>query len=134
MMSFGSPSVHQTYIHPDDVARCLVLAVDDPLAVGRRIDLGTDHPVSSQELAGIFAKFLGYDVKISSGSARMIKVIGTVAGLFTPSMRDLMAMGRYFETGKYAADTTVQAELFGPVPAVEDAARRVLLESGLALH
>ena len=133
-MSFGSPSVRQTWIHPDDVARCLALAVDDPHGVGRRIDLGADPPVSSQELAGIFAKFLGYDVKISSGAARMIKVIGTVAGLFSPSMRDLMAMGRYFETGKYVADTSVQAELFGPVPAVEDAARRLLLESGLLPH
>src|SRR6266567_874479 len=37
MMTFGSPTVRWTYVHPDDVARYLALAVDDPRAVGRRI-------------------------------------------------------------------------------------------------
>jgi hypothetical protein len=33
-------------------------------------------------------------------------------------------MLKYFMTGKYIADTTVQAELFGPVPTIEDSLRR----------
>jgi len=134
MMGFGSTSVRWTYIHPDDVARCLALAVDEPRAVGRSIDLGSDRPVSPQELAGIFTKLLGYEVRISSGSARMFKFIFKIGGLFNPFMRDGSAMFRYFETGKYVADTTVQAELFGPVPTVEDAACRLLVESGLSMN
>src|SRR6266581_3379121 len=59
MMTFGSPTVRWTYIHPDDVARCLALAVDEPRAVGRRIDLGTARPVSTVELAGVLADLLG---------------------------------------------------------------------------
>ena len=132
MMAFGSTRVRWTYIHPDDVARCLALAVDEPRAVGRRIDLGTDRPVSTVELAGVLADLLGREVKPSQGSARIIKVVGTLGGLFVPRMRDMMAMGRYFETGKYVADTRVQAELFGPVPTIEDAARRMLAELNLA--
>lgn len=62
----------------------------------------------------------------------MFKLIAKIAGLFNPSMRDLMAMVRYWETGKFVADTEVQAELFSPVPKVENAARRLLAESGLA--
>jgi hypothetical protein len=61
----------------------------------------------------------------------MFTLVGTVGSLFLSSMRDLMAMGRYFATGRYVANTAVQAELFGPVPTVEDAARRMLGELGL---
>src|SRR5712691_1205436 len=128
MMAFASTTVRWTYIHPDHVARCLALAVDDPRAVGRRIDLGTDRPVSTVQLAGIFGDLLGREVRPSRGSARILKVVGTLGGLFVPAMRDMMAMGRYFETGKYVADTRVQAELFGPVPTIEDTARRMVAE------
>lgn len=132
MMAFGSPKVRWTYIHPDDVARCLALAVDEPRAIGARIDLGTDRPVSAVELAGIFAGFLGHEVKPSMGQLRMFKIMGTIGGLFAPGMRDMMAMGRYFETGRYVADTRVQAELFPPVATIEDTARRMLAELDLA--
>ena len=132
MMAFGSPTVRWTYIHPDDVARCLALAVDEPRAVGRRIDLGTDRPVSAVELAGILSRLLGREVMPSMGQLRVFKILGTIGGLFVPAMRDLMAMGRYFETGKYVADTRVQAELFAPVPTIEDTARRMLAELNLA--
>jgi uncharacterized protein YbjT (DUF2867 family) len=128
MMTFGSPTVRWTYIHPDDVAQYLAMAVDDPRAVGRRIDLGTDRPVSAFQLADIFSGLLGREVKPSVGSLLVLKTVGTIGGLFLPFMRDIMAMGRYFETGKYVADTKVQAELFGPVPTIEDAARRALAD------
>src|SRR5205814_1320867 len=100
MMAFGSPSVRWTYIHPSDVARCLAMAVDDPRAVGRRIDLGTDHPVSAVELAEIFTRLLGREVKPSVGSLLVIKTVGTTGRLLLPFMRDMMAMGRYFESGQ----------------------------------
>ena len=128
IMSFGTPTVRWTYIHPDDVARCLALAVDEPRAAGRRIDLGTDRPVSANELAGILSDLLGREVRTSSGAVRMFRLAGAIGGLFLPWLRDMTAMGRYFETGKYVADTRVQAELFGPVATIEDTARRMLVE------
>jgi len=131
MMAFGSTIVRWTYIHPDDVARCLALAVDDPRAVGRRIDLGTDRPVSTVELAHILTELLGREVKPSVGSLVLLKIVGTIGALFVPFLRDMMAMGRYFATGKYVADTRVQADLFGPVPTIEDTALRMLTDLGL---
>ena len=120
------------FFHPDDVARCLVLAVDDPRAAGPRIDLGADRPVSAVELAAILAGLLGRDVRVSLGPARVFKVVGSIGGLFVPALRDMMSTGRYFETGKYVADTRVQAELFGPVPTIEDTAHRMLADLDLA--
>lgn len=131
MMAFGPADVRWTYIHPDDVARCLALAVDEGRALGRRIDLGSDRAVSALELADILANLLGREVKVSSGFSRMLTFVGIVGGVFLSSMRDLMAMGKYFATGRYVANTNVQAELFGPVPTIEDGARRMLGELGL---
>jgi hypothetical protein len=48
-----------------------------------------------------------------------------------PRMRDFAAMFAFFATGKYVADTRMQAELFGPVPRVEDATRKLVNEAGL---
>src|SRR5437016_12872666 len=76
MMTFGPPKVRWTYIHPDDVARYLAMAVDDPRAVGRRIDLGTDRPVSAVELADILARLPGRQVSPSVGSFIVIQTIG----------------------------------------------------------
>jgi hypothetical protein len=46
-------------------------------------------------------------------------------------MRDFAAMFAFFATGQYVANTAVQTELFGPVPRVEDAARKLVNEAGL---
>jgi len=53
--------------------------------------------------------------------------------LFSPGLRGMIEMTRFFQTGKYVADTRVQEELFGPVPKVEDAARQMLTDLGLLL-
>jgi len=51
--------------------------------------------------------------------------------LFNRRMRDMVSMTEFFQTGRYVADTRRQAELFGPVPKVEDAARQMLADLGL---
>jgi uncharacterized protein YbjT (DUF2867 family) len=125
--ALGSATARWTVIHPDDVARCLALAVDEPRALGRRIDLGADKPVSTKDIADMCAKLLGREIKVRVLPAGIVSVVG----LFIPRMRDFGAMIRYFMRGTYIADTTVQAELFGPVPIFEESLRRALKEAGL---
>ena len=55
-----------------------------------------------------------------------------VMGLFNPRMRDFASMLRYFLKGTYIADTSAQAELFGPVSSIEDSLRRALKDAGLS--
>jgi uncharacterized protein YbjT (DUF2867 family) len=129
VMRLGSGTVPWTYIHPDDVARCLALAVDEPRVVGRRIDLGFDRPVSLAELAGLFSQEMGRPVKLASGAP--LRTAFRLMALWKPFARDALAMFDYFETGRYVADTRRQAELFGPVPKVEDGVRRLVAETGL---
>jgi hypothetical protein len=61
-------------------------------------------------------------------------VLGTAAaviGRFSDQVKDMGAMLRYFQTGRYVADTQRQAEVFGTVPTAEDAVERLLRDAGL---
>ena len=131
--SIGSATARWTYIHIDDVARCLALAVDEPRAVGRRIDLGADRPVSTQEIAALFSRLLGRDTKVRTIPWPLVSGAAGLIGLVNPMIRDVRAMLEYFFTGKYVADTAVQAELFGEVPTIEDSLRRYLKAAGFTL-
>lgn len=112
--------VRITYIAPAEVARAIALAVDEPRALGQTIDLGSDRPLSGPEYAALIGTMLGRPMTLAPMS-------GGRGG----QNADMMAMFRFFQTGKYIADTHRQAELFGPVPKVEDAVRGML--SGLGL-
>lgn len=112
--------VRITYIAPKEVARAIALAVDEPKALGLKIDLGSDRALSGPEYAELLGKLLGRSLRV----APMQGGRGAVSD-------DMMAMFRFFMTGKYVADTRRQAELFGPVPKIEDAARQMLAKLGL---
>jgi uncharacterized protein YbjT (DUF2867 family) len=115
-MAMTPAGVRITYIAPSEVARDLALALDEPRALGKRIDLGSDRPLSGPELAELLGRLLKRKLE-------------------TPPIRgldaDMSAMVEFFQIGRYVADTRVQAELFGPVPKIEEEARRMLSEFGL---
>ncbi len=109
-----------TYIAPKEVARAVGLAVDEPKALGATIDLGSDRPLSGPEYAELIGQLLGRPMR----AAPMQQGRGGRSD-------DMAAMFRFFQTGKYVADTRRQAELFGPVPKIEEAAREMLQDLGL---
>ena len=109
-----------TYIAPSEVARAIAMAVDEPRALGQKVDLGSDRPLSGPEYAALIGQLLGRPVHLAQ-----------MQGARGRSDDDMMAMFRFFQTGKYVADTRRQAELFGPVPRIEDAARQMLTGLGL---
>ena len=112
--------VRITYIAPREVARSLAMAVDEPRALGQKVDLGSDRPLSGPEYAELIGRLLGRPMRMAPFQG------GPGAG-----NDDMRAMFRFFQTGKYVADTRRQAELFGPVPKVEEAAREMLAGLGL---
>lgn len=116
VMGMTPADVRITYIAPAAVARDLALAVDEPRAMGRRIDLGSDRALSGPELSELLGGLLGRKLELTSMPARDA---------------DLSAMVEFFQTGKYVANTRVQSELFGPVPKIEEEARQMLAEFGL---
>lgn len=127
VMGMTQGGVRMTYIAPDEVARALAMAVDEPRALGQRIDLGSDRPLSGEELTELASRLLHRPMRLRTMSGGGMRL----AALFSPGIRGMLEMTRFFQTGKYVADTRLQGELFGPVPKVEDAARRMLQDLGL---
>lgn len=127
VMGMTRGAVRITYISPDAVASALAVAVDLPNVVGRRIDLGSDRPLSGQELAELIGRLLGRPMTMRPFDSWGMRF----AARFNRGLRGILEMVRFFQTGKYVADTRVQGELFGPIPKVEDAARQMLASLGL---
>ena len=127
LMAYVKPDVRFTHVLTEDLARYLATAVDAPEAVGKRIDIGSDRPVSLAEIAEILSALLGRQVRVGNPPWWFFSAMLGVMGLFSESMRDLRAMARYTQTGQYVADTTLQARLFGDVPRIEDGFRRWLV-------
>jgi len=63
VMTMTKGEVRITYISPDEVARALALAVDEPRALGQRVDLGSDRPLSGPEMAELYGRLLNRPMK-----------------------------------------------------------------------
>jgi nucleoside-diphosphate-sugar epimerase len=88
---------------------------------GERIDIGWDRPVSMQELARIAGRLLGRQIRVRTIPAGVVNGASTVIGRFNPMVRDMGAMMRWFQTGRYVADPARQRQVFGEVPSAEEA-------------
>jgi uncharacterized protein YbjT (DUF2867 family) len=116
LMWLGSTTVPLTFVVTPDLARCLAEAVDADVESGERIDIGWDRPVSMSDIAGIASRLLGTTI--------------AAATIPTPFQGDMGAMVDWFGTGRYVADTSRQAQVFGPVPTAEDAVSRFVRSLG----
>jgi uncharacterized protein YbjT (DUF2867 family) len=126
LMWFGSPTIPLTFVLTQDLAGYLADAVDAPGVDGQRIDIGWDWPVSIQEIAQISGRLLGQQIRVKTIPAGLIIAAGTVVGRFSPMVKDMVAMMRWFQTGRFVADPSRQREVFGQVPTAEDAIARLV--------
>jgi uncharacterized protein YbjT (DUF2867 family) len=127
---FGSSRTPLTFVAASDVANYLAEAVDASGVDGDRIDIGWDRPVSMQDVAQIAGDQLGEHMRVRTIPGGLIRGVATVLGPVNPTVKDLAAMLRWFDTGGYVADTSRQGEVFGPVPSAEDAIARFLRTLG----
>jgi uncharacterized protein YbjT (DUF2867 family) len=123
---FGSPTIPLSFVLTQDLAGYLADAVDTPGVDGQRIDIGWDRPVSIEEIAQISGRLLGQQIRVRSVPAGLINAAGAVVGRFNPMAKDLVAMMRWFQTGRYVADPSRQRQVFGEVPTAEDSIARLI--------
>ncbi|MEA3201076.1 MAG: hypothetical protein QOE90_2504 [Thermoplasmata archaeon] len=128
ILAFGPPDVAWTYVHPDEVADLLAQAVDARGVEGRKIDVGSDRPVTLRELARLVSAEAGREIRLAEPDAAMQRWGGDDAA-GEARRRDMTAMARYFGSGKYVADTRLQREVFGHVPTIEETVRRAVAEA-----
>jgi uncharacterized protein YbjT (DUF2867 family) len=128
----SNPNVPATFVHTDDVARCLVDAVElRTKERSLRVDLGCDRPVSIVELAEIMSSILKRPIRPQVPPWPLVSAGLAAAGLFDPWKRDLRTMMNYFQKGGYVADVTQQRRHFGEPPRIESAVQRYLSQIGL---
>lgn len=131
MLWIGKATVPLTFVHTSDLAAYLAAAVDAEAEAGERIDIGWDRPVSMREVADVMGSRAGKKIKVWAIPSTVARAAGAVAGRFMPLIKDMAAMFRWFETGRYVADPRRQEQLFGPVPTAEEALARFTAELGV---
>lgn len=130
----GKTTVPLTFVHTSDLAAYLAAAVDAEADNGERIDIGWDRPVTMREMADLMGNRAGTKIKVWAVPSAVARAAGAVTGRFMPLVKDLAAMFRWFETGRYVADPRRQEQLFGPAPTAEDALVRYTDELRTAQH
>ena len=118
VMAVTPAGIRVTFIAPDEVARAAAMAVDETRALGKRVDLGSDRALSGPEMIELLSRLMKKPLQPAPPPSGGMNA-------------DMMAMFRYFQTGKYVADTRLQGELFAPVPSIEASARKMLADFGL---
>jgi uncharacterized protein YbjT (DUF2867 family) len=134
MLWIGKATVPLTFVHTSDLAVYLATAVDAEAEAGERIDIGWDRPVSMREVADAMGRQAGKKIKVVAVPSAVARAAGAVAGRFMLLIKDLAAVFRWFETGRYVADPRRQEELFGPLPTAEEALARCTDELRTAQH
>lgn len=124
----AEPEVPLTFVHTADLAAYLAAAVDADATATERVDIGLDRPVSMREVARLLGSRAGRPVTVRAVPPAVIRAAAALVGPFKPIVKDMAAMFRWFDTGRYVADTTRQTQLFGPAPTVEDAIARLATE------
>jgi uncharacterized protein YbjT (DUF2867 family) len=130
LMWIGSPTIPLTFVLTGDLAGYLADAVDVPGVDGQRIDIGWDRPVSMRDVAQISGRLLGREIRVRTVPAGVVSGASAVIGRFNPMVRDMGAMMRWFQTGRYVADPALQRAAFGEVPTAEDAIARFIRRLG----
>ncbi|TDC76724.1 SDR family oxidoreductase [Streptomyces hainanensis] len=124
----GRTTVPLTFVLSSDLAAYLAAAVDADVEPGERVDIGWDRPVSVREVAELMSDRSGRTIRVRAVPSPVTRAAGVVAGAFMPTIKDMAAMFRWFDGGRYVADTRRQSELFGPPPTAEDAVARLTAE------
>jgi hypothetical protein len=87
-----------------------------------------------REVADVMGRRAGKKIKLWAVPTVVARAAGAVVGRFVPLLKDMAAMFRWFETGRYVADPSRQEQLFGPVPTAEEALARFTDELRTAQH
>ncbi|WNR45400.1 SDR family oxidoreductase [Paenibacillus roseipurpureus] len=128
------PNAKASTILSDDVARFLVMALDEADAKGKIVDLGTSCPVSIGEIAAELSRQLGREIRASAPPPWIGKFVFAVIGFFNPFVKGLLPSVKFVESGKYVADIAEQERLFGRVPTLEESLQRWIANQGLLLN
>lgn len=126
-----NPNARASTILAEDVAKCLVKAVEDDQLLGRKIEIGCDRPVSLTEIVTIINQVSDTNVKLQTAPQMLSKLMMKTIGMFNPVVKALIPTMAYVESGQYVVNENVMAASFGFQPTVEESIRRYLQQHKL---
>jgi hypothetical protein len=78
-----------------------------------------------REIAQISGQLLGQQIRVRTIPTGLINTAAAVVSRFSPMVKDMAAMTRWFQTGRYVADT-----VFDQVPTSEEAISQLVRSYG----
>lgn len=88
----GTPDVRLSFIAVRDVAALLVAATTHPAARDRMLEVGGPEALSWRDVAAIYSRILGREVKVTASSPRLFAALRTVLTPLSPAAGNLMAL------------------------------------------
>lgn len=128
----GSKTKKWTNVLAQDVAKFLVLAAIDEKVPLEKINIGTEAPMSMEDIAAYIREYTGKPLKVGALPWPIIGTVLKIMGVLRkPVFGDAKKMFDFFFTGKYVADTRRQKEIFGYVPLNKDSVFKYCEQLGL---
>jgi len=87
---FGEGNSPRNFVSVEDVARFVMIALEDPRAQGDIIEVGGPDNPTTNEVAQMYAEHIDGEVKIGNMPRGMIKVMSTLMKPFQPGMSQIM--------------------------------------------
>lgn len=114
-----------THVLADEAARCLATAAIEPKCLGKRIDIGSEPPISQKELHRLLEKVLGRRLHRFIIPFPIGMFFLAIGSRFSADANNMYTLLRFHHSGKLVADTRFQRELFGTPLTPEQSLRRL---------
>jgi uncharacterized protein YbjT (DUF2867 family) len=128
------PGVPMSMIYSVDLARYAAqAALDVPAsALNRNVDVCCEAPATGHSVAASFSRVLGRPIVAKPVFPPIVLALTPLLALFSPSLRDGIAVLAWIRKGGYVSrDTQTQKQFFGEPPTIEDVVTHYCRDRGL---
>ncbi len=130
---FGRGNNPVNFVAVEDVARFVCIALEDPRACNRVIEVGGPENLTLNQVAEIFERASGRQAKKRHIPLPVMRVMSVLMQLINPTLSRLIHNGIYMDTANLRWDVTETAHAFGiQLTPFEEIVRRATTSAGSA--
>ena len=128
---FGRGNNPVNFVAVEDVVRFVSIALDDPRAHNRVIEVGGPENLTLNQVAEIFERVSGHQAKKRHVPLPMMRVMSVLTQPLNPALSRLIRLGIFMDTANLRYDMTETARAFGiQLTTMEEVARRTVTSAG----
>jgi len=101
---FGKGNNPRNFVAADDVARFVLIALEDPQAMGQIIQIGGPKNWTAMQVVNLYENVLGRKVKISHVPLGALKMMSVLIRPFHPGLSQIMKSSILFDTTDQTLD------------------------------